>query len=66
MTVSPQTAPPPGDKLGLSCSGRTWAVTFEGNPGNLPLMAVDSTNLTGDGLTTAVKEVGTYVNVSKF
>ena len=57
VTVWPSTSLPPRDLLGKWCSGRTWYVRFETIPGDLSLMSVDPTNLTGDGLGVKVAEV---------
>lgn len=57
VTVWPSTSLPPGDKLGKWCSGRTWYIRFENNPGDLPLVTVNTSNLTGDGVRVVVREV---------
>ena len=57
VTVWPSTSLPPRDLLGKWCSGRTWYVRFETIPGDLSLMSVDPTNLTGDGVGVKVAEV---------
>ena len=47
----------PQDKLGRYCPGRTYWIRFDKNPGDLPLLEIDTSNLTGHGLNVEVKEV---------
>ena len=52
-----KSSPPANDKLGKFCSGRKLYVRFERNPGDLPLVEINSENVTGSGLEVTVKEV---------
>lgn len=49
--------PLPQDSLGKLCPGRRVQVIFEENSGDLPLLTVDSRNLSGDDLHHSVSEV---------
>ena len=50
--------PLPQDRLGKFCPGRRAFIQFEDTPGDLPLLGVDTGNLTGDGLEASIREVG--------
>ena len=57
VTVEYSDAPLLQDKLGTFCPGRTMTLQFDTAPGDQPLLVVDSSNLTGDGLAVEIKEV---------
>ena len=47
----------PHDKLHQYCPGSRLLIEFQRNPGDLPMMTINSSNATGDGLKITVKEV---------
>ena len=57
VTVIYSNIPLPQDRLGRFCPGRIFTVQFENNPGDLPLLEIDTTSLLGDGLTARAVEV---------
>ena len=64
VTVEHLTEPLSQDKLGrLFCPGRPFTIQFETAPGDLPLLQVDSSNLTGGGLEVTIREVKLYFHV---
>ena len=57
VTVAYSNTPLPQDRLGRFCPGRRFTVQFENNPGDLPLLEIDTTSLLGGGLAARVIEV---------
>ena len=48
----------PQDKLGEYCPGRKLVIRFDKKPGDVPLLSLDYSNMTGHGLVASIKEVG--------
>lgn len=57
VTVEYITTPLPQDKLGEFCPGRQFYVTFETARGDLELLEVNASGLSGTGLMVSVTEV---------
>jgi len=49
------------DKYNKYCLGRTIIVRFDSLPGDLPLLVVNETQLSGENLQVTVHEVDTHV-----
>ena len=57
VTVTYRNTHLPQDRLEKFCPGRHFTVQFEDKSGDLPLFAIDTSSLVGDGLRARVIEV---------
>ena len=51
----------PQDKLGKYCPGRKLVVRFDRKPGDVPLLSINSDDLSGHGVDVNVKEVSSML-----
>ena len=52
------------DYLGTFCPGRKFEIVFENHHGDLPLLDIDSQNLTGSNLLSTVEEVHIIIDIA--